>query len=159
MKNKMLISFVIGLFVIGGGAFYGGLVYGKSQASSAQNLSAAPRQQRFGQGIGLGQNGQFNRQAGPGALGRNGNFVNGEIIAKDNLSITVKDPGGGSKIIFLSGSTQVSKFIAGQPSDLSVGQSVMVSGTANSDGSLTAQMIQLRPPRPENASSTLPVRF
>src|SRR3989338_2684496 len=100
MKNKMLISFVIGLFVIGGGAFYGGLGYGKRQANSAQNLSAAPRQQRFGQGSGLGQNGQFNRQAGPGALGRNGNFVNGEIIAKDNLSITVKDPGCGSKIIF-----------------------------------------------------------
>lgn len=152
MKNKMLIGFIIAVVVVGGGAFYGGLLYGKSQATNA-------RQQRTGSGQ-FGQAGQAGQQANRAARGGS-NFVNGDIIAKDDKSITVKNQNGGSKIIFLSASTQISKFTAGNLTDLEIGQGVMASGATNSDGSLTAQMIQLRPPRPaspaggpENASST-----
>lgn len=141
MKNKMLIGFIVTLAVVGTGFFYGGMQYGKSQAASAVSQV---RQQRGG-----GQGGQFNRAVRAGA-----NFINGDIIAADNTSITVQDQNGGSKIIFLSGSTQISKFAAGSVSDLTVGQAVSANGTTNSDGSITAQMIQLRPARPKNASST-----
>lgn len=141
MKNTIIISIVIAVLV-GGGAFYAGSQYGKSQATSA--ISQARLQRNGGQG-GL-PGGQFNRSGRGGA-----NFVSGDIIAKDDASIIVKDWNGGSKIIFLSGNTQISKFTAGSAANLTVGQSVTANGTANSDGSITAQMIQLRP---VNATST-----
>ena len=140
----MLIGFIIALIVVGGGAFYGGMVYGKN---SAANSVRSARQ--AGLGGAAGQGAQAGRVARGGA-----NFVSGDIIAMDNTSITVKNQAGGSKIVFLSGNTQISKFAAGSIADLTVGQTVTANGTTNTDGSITAQMIQLRPARPENATST-----
>lgn len=144
MKNTIII-FVIIAVIVGGGAFYGGRQYGKGRAASSASQA---RQQRSD-----GQGGQFNR-----ADRARVNFINGNIITHDDKSITVKLTNGGSKIIFLSNSTQISKFTAGGPSDLIVGQTVSVNGTTNSDGSLSAQMIQLRPSQAKNASSTQSIR-
>lgn len=151
MKNKMLIGFIVAVIVIGGGAFYGGMLYGKSQAASARN-SALSQRQGFGAGAAGGVGGGAQARGGNRAAG--GGLVNGDIIAKDDKSITVKNQNGGSKIIFLSASTQISKFAAGSVADLIVGQTVTANGTTNSDGSITAQMIQLRPAPLANATST-----
>ncbi|MDO8676340.1 MAG: hypothetical protein Q7K16_01675 [Candidatus Azambacteria bacterium] len=148
--SKTIIIFIIAVAVIGGGAFYGGLRYGKSQAVNAQNSARQLRQ--FGGAASAGFNGAGRRG------GVNGGFITGDIIAKDAQSITLQlTQSGGSKIIFLSGSSQISKFAAAAPADLEIGKTVMVNGTANSDGSLTAQTIQLRPAAPArqgNATST-----
>ncbi|MFA6306354.1 MAG: hypothetical protein WCV70_00855 [Patescibacteria group bacterium] len=147
MQNKMLIGFIIAVVVVGAGSFYGGMQYGKNQTSAQNN---AARQQRFGQGAGPAQGGQFNRQGRVAG----GGFVNGDIIAKDDKSVTVKSADGGSKIVFLSGATQIMKSVDGSLVDLEMGENVMITGSANSDGSLTAQSIQLRPAAPLTATST-----
>ncbi|MEW6408060.1 MAG: hypothetical protein AB1465_05210 [Patescibacteria group bacterium] len=140
MKKTLLIVIVVALLV-GGGAFWGGMKYANSKNSrngslqrNLSNLMPEQRQQRmaqFGARVGNGQNG--------------GSFVSGDIISKDDKSITVKLPDGGSKIIFFSDSTQIMKSTKGDPKDLENGKTVMANGKANSDGSINAETIQVRP--------------
>lgn len=129
--NKTILTIITAALLAGAGAFYGGMKY-------AENKS--PR----GLARGDFQN-LRDRTSGQG-------FVSGEILSKDDKSVTVKlqdarlpDGQGGSKIIFLSDSTKITKSTEGALSDLEVGKNISVNGAANSDGSITAQMIQLRP--------------
>ena len=136
---KKLLPIIVIIIVVGVGAFYGGMKYDQSKA--AANLSANfQNRQMAGSGTGS-RNGTFGNRA-------SGGFVSGEIISKDDKSITVKLQeawdGRASKIIFYSDSTEVGKFISGTPVDLEIGKTMMVNGKANSDGSITAQSIQLR---------------
>ncbi len=136
MKNKIITAVVVAL-VVGAGAFYGGMKYQQSQIPSGAEFSmqgAIGSQQRQG--------------AGANFRGANGNagigLANGEIIAKDDKSLTIKLRDGGSKIVFYSGSTQLQKMASTAIGDFEVGKQIVASGTANSDGSITAQSIQLR---------------
>ena len=142
MQNKKIIIYVIVGIVTLVGVFYGGMVYGKNQTGA----SAASR---FGTNMQNKNNpGVNNRMAG-------GGFSTGEIISKDDKSITIKlaDSGpastnaslGGSKIIFLSTNTEITKTVTGSINDLVIGTQVSTTGTANSDGSVTAKSIQVRP--------------
>lgn len=89
----------------------------------------------------MGQTGQ-NRMMG----GRTGfTPVSGEILSIDDTSITVKMPDGGSKIVMISEKTTMNKASSASKSDLKVGSQVAVFGQDNSDGSVTAQSIQLDP--------------
>ena len=131
--NKLITIVIATAIVVGSGAFYGGMKY-------AENKAVSNRQQRIqqfgGSGTGSLNGGSGNRTAG--------GFTTGEIISKDDKSVTVKLRDGGSKIVFLSGSTEVTKSVNGTLVDLEVGKNISVNGTANSDGSVTAQTIQLR---------------
>ncbi|MCX6743902.1 MAG: DUF5666 domain-containing protein [Candidatus Parcubacteria bacterium] len=132
---------IIAVLIVGAGAFYGGMVYGKS----SKPVSGAG--QRFGQG-----GGNFSGQRANG--GNGDSMINGTILAKDDKSITVKLRDNGSRIIFFSDSTSVGKFVSGASADLTVGENVMVNGKANTDGSVSASNIQIRPavtvPNPAN---------
>jgi hypothetical protein len=126
---KKFIWIAVGAVIVVGGVFFSGMQYGKSSA----RIPGAGME-RFAGGLGSVRGGQ----QGIGA-------VSGDILSKDATSITVKLRDGGSKIVFFSDTTEISRFASGSASDLLVGKSVMVNGKTNTDGSVTAQSIQLRP--------------
>lgn len=137
---KKIIPIIIAVMaVVGGGAFYGGMQY---QSSKARNLSPDARRQMFQQ-----QGGNVNGRTSGIRQGGNG-LTMGEIIAKDDISITIKLRDGGSKIIFVSDATEITKSTKGTLGDLEVGKAISVGGKQNTDGSITAETVQLRPNSP-----------
>lgn len=132
--NKILPIILVTAIVVGGGAFYGGMKYAESKSPQGR-FSQADFQNRTG-----GQ--QVGGSASPVRTSSNG--ASGEIIAKDDKSVTIKLRDGGSKIVFFSDSTEITKSVSGTPNDLEVGKAVVINGKANQDGSITAESIQLR---------------
>ncbi len=130
MKNSKKIGLVVGGIVVLAATFYAGMTYGGNNVRAA----IGNRSMFFGQNIG-----------GMRGLRNMGGFTGGEIIAKDDKSITVKLPDSGSKIIFFDANTKVSKSVAGATTDLTVGTQVSVTGTPNADGSVNATTVQIRP--------------
>lgn len=126
MKNIVMIILMI---LIAGGAFFAGMKYqgGKQPALSGQFNGSRNRM-----GLGAGNRAGFRP-------------VSGEIISADSNSITVKLQDGGSKIVILSDKTQINKAETASKNELKTGVKVAVFGTDNSDGSVTAQNIQLNP--------------
>jgi cytochrome c-type biogenesis protein CcmE len=136
-KNKnIIIAVLITIVVAGLGGFYGGMKY--SQLSSART----PGDFRVSGGVNFqqisGQRTGLRDRAG-------GGFVTGEIISKDESSIVVKSRDGNSKVILVTSSTKTMKNTEGVPDDLVSGKQVVVNGTANSDGSITAETVQVMP--------------
>ena len=52
---------------------------------------------------------------------------------------------GSTKIVLVGSSIEITKSAAGSVEDLATGINVTVVGTANSDGSVTAESVQIRP--------------
>ena len=141
-KNIMLVAgFVVAILI----AFYAGTAYSKSK-------SVKTPQDRNQAGFGMP-----NSQFGQKGMRAGGGNVFGQIIAKDANSITVeiKAPNGqngattantgtGSRIIFYTEKTTVSKTTDGTIADLTVGKNITVQGTANPDGSVNAMSFQIR---------------
>lgn len=107
MNTKIAIAAVIGVLVVGGGSFYAGTKFsdGGSRADFAQMEQGG--QMKGGPNVPGGMQGR------QGAMGGG---TMGEIIAKDDTSVTVKLTGTASS------------------TDLVIGKNVMVVGTPNSEG-------------------------
>ncbi|MDP2665719.1 MAG: hypothetical protein Q8P23_03765 [bacterium] len=129
--NTKILGGIVTALVIAGGSFYGGMAYAKSTTPSRGQFTA---------------NGQFAGAAGANRTGmRTGGFTAGQILSKDATGITIKMQDGSTKIILIGSSTQIMKTTDGSQDDLSTGTEVTVTGSANSDGSITAQSVQIRP--------------
>ncbi len=149
-KKNVFIGIVVALVLIAV-SFYGGMQYGAKNVAS--KIQAGGR--GFAGAIGgaqraAGQGGQrgVGMQGGAGANGGAGDFTAGEIISKDDTSVTIKTRDGGSKIVFFSDKTLIDKSVTGAIADLSVGQQITANGKANPDGSVMAQNLQIRPTQP-----------
>jgi hypothetical protein len=135
LKNQNVIIPVVVAVLVGAAAFFGGMQYQKSQAQTNGQFS-----RNGGQGFRMGMG------AGMGRFGNGmGGAVIGQIIGSDDKSITVKLQDGSSKIVLLTDSTMISKTQTTSKSDLTQGANVAVFGSPNSDGSVTAQNVQLNP--------------
>jgi len=126
--NKNLIITLVLVVVAAGGGFFGGMKYQQSKQPAARQFAG-------------------NRT---GMVGRQGNAavfrpVSGDIINADDKSITVKLQDGSSKIVLFSDNMTINKADTASRGDLKVGEKVAVIGQQNSDGSVTAQSIQLNP--------------
>ena len=127
MKKNQIIWAVVLIIIVGGGSFYGGMSYASSQTPVRASGAAA-----------------FAGRAGGTRAG--GGFTAGQIVANGNGSISIQQQNGSStEIVLISPTTQILKSAAGTASDLTQGANVTITGTSNSDGSLTATAIQIRP--------------
>ena len=96
-----------------------------------------------GVGGGWGRGGGGGRRGGGNFAG--GGLVGGEILSTEEKSLTLKLRDGGSRLVFFSSGTQILKSATGTIKDFVPGEQVVVTGAENTDGSITAQSIQLRP--------------
>ncbi len=126
IQKEILISIAITLVLSGGIGYALGTYHATSQASIQKS------------GItNSGMRGNFGSRAG-------GGVASGDIVSFDNGMLSLKMRDGGSKIIVVASSTKVLKTTEGALSEVTPGQTVMIIGKTNGDGSITAESIQLR---------------
>ncbi len=137
-KNNL----VLGVVVVGVAAvsFFGGIQYQKSQASEMPNFGAGMRnaQGRNNSEFGRPNNNQGNMG------GRNGMIV-GEVSSKDANSLTIKMSDGSSRIVILSDNTTYRMASEASSDKVEVGTKVAVMGNQGTDGSTTAENIEINP--------------
>ncbi|MCL5735514.1 MAG: DUF5666 domain-containing protein [Actinobacteria bacterium] len=153
MKRGLAIGIIVAVAVVVGiGAFFGGKALGGGKPTPQeamdvlQNLTEEQRAQLFQSGAANGNGGLFiggNRQNGGNGTTGSGGLTAGTIVSNDGSSLTVKLADGGTKLVLYSPSTEIAVSKSGSASDLTVGQEVAVTGTSNSDGSVTATRIQV----------------
>jgi hypothetical protein len=152
MKRGLAIGLIVAVaVVVGVGAFFGGrATAGTPSPQEAmkviQNLTqaqlAALLQNGGGAGL-FGGTGRTNGTGGTGTRANGGGFTTGSIISKDTGSITIKSSDGNTKTVYFSGSTTISKSTDVSSDALTVGEAATVTGTSNTDGSVTATRITL----------------
>ena len=131
-KQHLAIWIIVTVILVAG-AYYAGMKHETSKLKSS-----------FGRGA-TALGGARTGGAGASRFGSGAGLVTGTVISKDADSMTVQAKDGSSKIIIYSGSTQVLESTSGTADDVSVGSNVSAQGTQNSDGSVTATSIQIRP--------------
>jgi len=129
MKNKIIV--IVLLIVVAVGAFYLGVQNGKGSAAATATAARTA----------------FTRGAGGAGRAGGAGAVMGQIVSVDsaNGNLTISLAAGGSQVIFITPTTPVTKTVAGSISDLTSGANILVTGSANSDGSESATSIQIRP--------------
>ncbi len=127
--NKKAVWAVVILVIVAGVAFWGGMAYANSQTPERSTTAAFAGRTGFTRGSAAG-----------------GGATIGQIVStgSGNISIQMTNSSS-SEIVLLSPTTQILKTVSGSASDLTVGTNVTVIGTTNSDGSVSATSIQIRP--------------
>ena len=142
MTKKAWIWAIIVVIVVAGGCFWGGMTYAASKTPSAAARFA-------------GAGGTFAGRTGAtgfgGATAGGGGTV-GTVIQVGNGTFTVQLPSStsttattGTKLVLVDNATEIDELESVPVSNIQVGQTVTVAGTANSDGSVTASSVMLRP--------------
>lgn len=118
--------------------FLAGFAAGKHRSSKSQIAG-------FGPAGGMMRGPGMTGAANGGMRGRAGNGTAGTVLSSDATSITLSTQGGGSKTVLISPSTVVLKSAPGTRDDLSNGSNIIVTGSPNADGSISAATVSIRP--------------
>ena len=132
MKNSKLIIGAL-LIAVGFAGFFGGMKYQQSKGFSMTGIQSGDTH--------AGMTGRLDSERTRPS--NNSGMISGEIIDKDEVSITVKQADESTKIILLSENTGVNKTSEGSVDDLKTGETVIIFGQENPDGSISAANIQL----------------
>lgn len=151
MSKKAWIWVIIAVIVVAGGSFWGGMTYAQSKTASAATT-------RFGSGAStFATRGGFGGTAGAAA----GGGTIGTVIQVGNDTFTVQLPSStsttaatGTKLVLVNSSTELDELESVPFSNLQVGQTVTVAGAANSDGSITASSVMIRPATTRTGSAS-----
>ncbi len=125
MKNNIVMTVIVAL-VVAAAAFFGGIQYEKSKTPITSQSQT--------------RGGQFRQRAANGETP-----LRGQVISLDNNNLTVKLSDGSSKVVLLTGKTTFDKQATASASDVKSNDQVLILGTTNSDGSVTAMSVQLNP--------------
>ncbi len=132
--QKILIPVLMTAVVVGGGGFFAGSQFGGGAAAET------PQQQgQFQRGDFSGQRGQFGGQRPDGTT-----IVSGSVLNVSDNTLTVELTDGGSQLVLVGDSTEISRQTEGSLEDLAPGTNIFITGEER-DGTVTAQMIQIRP--------------
>ncbi len=152
-----MFGLVLAVILIGA-SFFAGTKYAESRSPAGNRFAAGQPggagRGAFGAAPGAGgQAGAAGRNMFRGAGGAGGNMTAGEVSKIENGMLTLKTADGGSRLIVMSSSTKVMQMSEINLDALKATTPVMIMGTANSDGSVTAATIQIRPTPPAPAPS------
>lgn len=145
-KALFTVLAIILVLAIAGGAFYGGMVYGKSQAQASTAARALTFQNG---GAGANQPGAVGQPGGftgtRRANGQGGGFVLGTIKAIHDGGLTLTDNNGKDTEVKVTDTTLIEKNTSVKLTDLAEGETLMVSGSTAADGTVTARSVQVAP--------------
>ena len=138
------VAVVLLVVAVGGGAFWAGMSYGKSQAEQdVVGLTQERFEVRGGQFLGPGQlpeGGQL-PQGGQGPTTQFvGGGVRGTIEAVEGETVVINTDEGLIRVQ-TTDTTLIQKNMSVGVGDLEIGEAVVVSGPKNDDGSITARSV------------------
>lgn len=121
-------------------AFYGGMRFAKASGADSRSAAFAGMEGRF-----PGGRTRTGGDTDVPMMPRGGeNMTRGEIISVDENSVTIKTEVNGSKIVMLSDETQISETVNVPKENLAAGKTVMVTGSADNTGIISADTILIR---------------
>mgnify|MGYP001432872442 CR=1 FL=1 len=139
-KGLYTILAVVLVVIIAAGSFYGGTLFGKSQAQTTGVASGA-----FPGGAAFA--GAPGTVGTPGARGQRGalagNMTFGTIKEIGDGMLILTDSNGKDTQIKVTDTTLIEKNASVKLSDLTPGETLMVSGSAAADGTVTARSMQV----------------
>ena len=140
-RRKLITRTTLGVaaVLIAAGGFIGGVEVQKHQGGSSPSSSGLPA--GLASRLGGGANGGGGAGA-PGGGAASGDFTTGTVANKHGSTLYVKDQDGNTIRIQTSDSSKVTRTAATSSNGVYPGDTVVVTGTKHSDGSITASSIR-----------------
>jgi hypothetical protein len=144
-KTLKIILSVAAVVLIAAGSFYGGMVIGKNQAAASAAAGPINFPQGFQPGDGAPPIAGRRQDGTAGGFGAQPGMTFGQIESIDGNTLTLTTQAGGTVTVQVTDTTLIEKNASVDVTDLAAGDTVIVSGSDNDDGSITARSVQVAP--------------